>query len=80
MSEFPEWLANGLITLIAALLALFGKGWFDKRRAAAQREQAMLDTAKVYADPLLRSLTSLVYRLHTILGFGPQASESLRSH
>lgn len=66
MDIIPDWLANGFITLLAALLALFGKEWFDKRRASSQREQAVMDAAKVYADPLLFSLTALVYRLHNI--------------
>lgn len=66
IERIPEWLANGVITLIAALMALVVKEWFDNRRAATQRERELLDTAKVYADPLLRSLTSLVYRLHNI--------------
>lgn len=66
IERIPEWLANGVITLIAALLALFGKEWVDNRRAASQREQAVMDAAKVYADPLLLSLTALVYRLHNI--------------
>lgn len=57
---------SGLIAFGTTIVALYVKDVMDKKLAARKEEQEQLDTAKVYASPLLRDTVSLMYRLKEI--------------
>ena len=61
----PNILAAGL-AFLSTIIALYLKDFMDKKWAAKQAERQQLDTAKVYADPLLLDTELLMKRLKEI--------------